>query len=155
MIINIYEKMNTNGGNRKDMGTDTGNRTLGDYVRGRRESRGLNYYKAANESGLDHTYWRKLEDGQYSAPSPKALAAIATTVHAPIGDLYALVGYPAPKGLPSFTPYLRGKYHLPPEAIRQLEGYFAFLRAQYDIPDDEPVFPPKNNTADSQDGRAS
>ncbi len=133
------------------MGTDIKNQTLGDYVKGRRESRGLNYYGAAEESGLDHTYWRKLEDGQYSAPSPKALAAIATTIHAPIGDLYALVGYAAPAGLPSFAPYLRGKYHLPPEAIHQLEGYFTFLRAQYDIPDDQPVFPPKDTTADPTD----
>ena len=45
----------------------------------------------------------------------------------PIEDLYALAGYDSPKRLPSFQPYLRAKYDLPPEAISDLERYFELL----------------------------
>jgi hypothetical protein len=41
---------------------------------------------------------------------------------------------------------------LPADAIAQLESYFTFLRHQYGIPNDRPVFPPKPKdeiTADS------
>jgi hypothetical protein len=77
------------------------------------------------------------------APSPNTLTGIAAALEVPLQDLYALAGYETPKGLPSFRPYLRARYNLPPEAIDQLESYFNFLRAQYGIPKDRPVFPPK------------
>lgn len=125
------------------MSTDTRNKALGDYIKGRRESRGLSYYEAADASDLDHTYWRKLEAGAYASPRPQVLQAIAAVIEAPLADLYALAGIAPTEELPAFAPYLRGKYHLPSEAIDQLEGYFAFLRSQYGIPDDTPVFPPK------------
>jgi hypothetical protein len=46
-------------------------------------------------------------------------------------------------GTYSFT-YMRrsdDSRQLPPEAMRELEAYLAQLRAYYDIPDDQPVFP--------------
>jgi transcriptional regulator with XRE-family HTH domain len=125
------------------MTTDRRNQTLGDYVRDRRESRGLNYYQAAEHSGLNHTFWRKLEDGQYEAPSPRSLLAIAKTLAVPIEDLYSLAGYDIPARLPSFKPYLRARYDLPHEAVSDLERYFELLRNYYGIPKDKPVFPPK------------
>ena len=123
------------------------NPQLGDYVRDGRKSRGLTHKQAAERSGLDYTYWRKLEAGQYALPSPKALEAVARVIDCSVDDLYALAGYEPSGGLPTLKPYLRAKYHLPPEAIEQLEGYFAFLRHQYGILDDEPVFPPKPRPA--------
>ena len=61
----------------------------------------------------------------------------------PFEDLYALAGYKTPDELPTFRPYMRAKYDLPPEAVRELESYFEFLRNQYGIAKHEPVFPPK------------
>jgi transcriptional regulator with XRE-family HTH domain len=125
------------------MTTGNKNQSLGDFVRARRESRGLDYYEAEQASGLDHTFWRKLEAGQYEAPGPKSLEAIAKTLKVPLEDLYALAGYDLPVRLPSFTPYLRARYHLPHQAVVELERYFDLLRNYYDIPTDKPVFPPK------------
>jgi transcriptional regulator with XRE-family HTH domain len=125
------------------MTTENKNQSLGDYIRARRESQNLGYYEAAKLSDLNHTFWRKLEDGQYEAPSPKSLEAIAKTLAVPIEDLYALAGYDLPVRLPSFTPYLRARYHLPHGAVVELERYFELLRSYYDIPADKSVFPPK------------
>jgi transcriptional regulator with XRE-family HTH domain len=125
------------------MTTENKNPSLGDFVRARRESRGLDYYKAEQASGLDHTFWRKLEAGQYESPSPKSLQAIAKALRVPLEDLYALAGYDVGVRLPSFKPYLRARYHLPHRAVVELERYFDLLRNYYDIPADKPVFPPK------------
>ena len=76
-------------------------------------------------------------------PSPKPLDLVADAIRAKPSDLYTLAGYKIGGDLPGIGPYLRSKYYLPPEAIDQLEGYFTFLRHQYGIPEDEPVFPPK------------
>ena len=132
------------------MPTDKKNVSLGDYIRTRRESLGLTIAEAEERSDLDSTYWRKLEAGQYEAPSPKALHAIARTLKSPIEDLYGLCGYDIPKRLPSLSPYLRTKFDLPPEAVADLERYFSFLRAYYDIPVDKPVFPPKPKPTDNR-----
>ena len=119
------------------------NQTLGEYVRARRTSLGLGYQQVADRSGLHYSYWNKLENGQYHQPAPKYLRIIAETINAPLEDLLALAGYDIPDRLPSFKPYLRAKYELPAEAVADLERYFELLRAYYDIPTDQPVFPPK------------
>jgi transcriptional regulator with XRE-family HTH domain len=116
---------------------------LGEYIRDRRKSRGLSLSDAAEHSGLHFSYWSKLESGRYEAPSPKYLQTIARTLDVDTEDLYALAGYDIPERLPTFTPYLRAKYELPPEAVADLERYFKMLRAYYGIPKDKPVFPPK------------
>jgi cytochrome c553 len=50
------------------------------------------------------------------------------------------------------TIYHRQDEQLSPEALRDLEAYFAQLRAYYGIPDDQPVFPPRprRGPADAQ-----
>jgi transcriptional regulator with XRE-family HTH domain len=123
--------------------TEEQNNKLGEYVRERRESRGISLAVAGFESDLHHTYWRKLEAGEYRMPSPLALDRIAEVLECQPADLYALAGYKPTGELPTFKPYLRAKSHLPPAAIDQLESYYKFLRAQYGISDDQPVFPPK------------
>ena len=141
--VALFETMYTKGVFVKEMRTEEKNQSLGDYVRARRESRQLDYYQAAERSGLDHTFWRKLEVGAYASPSARSLQAIAKTLKAPIADLYALAGYEPSVRLPSFRPYLRARYHLPHEAVADLERYFEMLRSYYGIPADVPVFPPK------------
>lgn len=125
------------------MSKDIKNKTLGEYIRHRRLSRGLSLNDVAETSGLHFSYWSKLENGAYDSPSPKHLLVIARSLDVNIEDLYALAGYEIPERLPTFTPYLRAKYELPPEAIADLERYFELLRNYWDIPKDQPVFPPK------------
>jgi transcriptional regulator with XRE-family HTH domain len=122
---------------------DKKNQTLGEYIRGRRTSRGWSLLDAANRSGLHLSYWSKLEDGQYEAPAPKHLMRIARALEVDFEDLYGLAGYESPERLPTFRPYLRAKYELPPQAVADLERYFELLRNYYNIPKDQPVFPQK------------
>ncbi|MGO9458021.1 MAG: helix-turn-helix domain-containing protein [Acidimicrobiales bacterium] len=125
------------------MATDKKNQTLGEYIRDRRASRGLSLGDAAVLSGLHLSYWSKLETGQYEAPAPKHLMVIARALNVDFEDLYGLAGYESPERLPTFRPYLRAKYELPPEAVADLERYFELLRNYYGIPKDQPVYPPK------------
>ena len=137
-----------------------GNRNLGDYIRSRRSSIGLSLADAAEQSDLDASYWNKLENGHYQNPAPQHLSTIAQVLGVPLEDLYGLAGYDSPERLPSFQPYLRAKYDLPPQAIADLERYFELLRNFYGIPKDQPVFPPKPNPEntiadDSEDQEAA
>jgi transcriptional regulator with XRE-family HTH domain len=125
------------------MTTDIPNQSLGEYIRARRLSRKLSLADAAELSGLHFSYWSKLENGQYASPSPKHLKVIARTLEVAFEDLYGLAGYDVPERLPTFKPYLRAKYELPPQAVAELERYFELLRSHYGIPKDQPVFPPK------------
>jgi transcriptional regulator with XRE-family HTH domain len=117
------------------------NHQLGDFIRSRREACKLTPQEAAEEAGLNYSYWNKLEHGFYEAPSPTTLKSVAKVLGLAIEDLYALVGYDVPERLPTFTPYLRTKYRLPAEAITQLESYFDHLRNHYGIPEGKDVFP--------------
>jgi transcriptional regulator with XRE-family HTH domain len=116
---------------------------MGEFIKSRRESQHITKADACRQSGLDYSYWVKLEAGVYQMPSPKALDLVAEVINCKPADLYVLAGYKIGGELPGLGPYLRSKYHLPPEAIDQLESYFSFLRHQYGIPEDQPVFPPK------------
>lgn len=123
--------------------TDTRNAPLGEFIKTRRESHNITKADACRRSGLDYSYWIKLEAGVYQMPNPKVLDRVAEVIECRPADLYALAGYRLDGELPSFGPYLRSQFHLPSEAIQQLESYFSFLRNQYGIADDQPVFPPK------------
>ena len=140
----------------KKESSETKNAPLGEFIKSRRESRNITKADACRQSGLDYSYWVKLEAGVYQMPSPKALDLVADVIGCKPADLYVLAGYKIGGELPGFGPYLRSKYQLPGEAIEQLESYFSFLRNQYGIADDEPVFPPTDSDEDSADeGRAA
>jgi len=120
-----------------------GNQSLGDFVRARRTSKGMSLADAAAASGLHHSYWSYLENGRYQNPAAGHLRTIAKALDLPAEDLYGMAGYDIPERLPSFQPYLRAKYDLPPEAVADLERYFDYLRNYYGVPKDQPIFPPK------------
>src|SRR4051794_12366149 len=125
------------------MNENNRSQTLGRYVQERRMAIGLSVPAAAQQAGLHHSYWNRLENGHYEQPSPTHLKTVARVIDVAFEDLYGLAGYDSPKRLPSFRPYLRAKYDLPPEAVADLERYFDLLRSYYDIPPEQPVFPPK------------
>jgi transcriptional regulator with XRE-family HTH domain len=138
---------------KKESTQEKKNVPLGEYIRARRESRNITKVEAARQAGLDYSYWVKLENGVYQMPSPKALVRVAEVIGVSPADLYALAGYRIGGELPGFKAYLRSTTYLPPEAIDQLESYFAFLRAQYGIADDQPVFPPKERADSTRQDR--
>lgn len=116
---------------------------LGRFIRRHRRALDLSVPDAARTAGVDITFWHKIEKGLYESPSPKVLAPIARVIGAPLADVYGLAGYVTTNDLPEFAPYLRSKYQLPPKALAELEIYFKHLRSHYGIPDDQPVYPPR------------
>ena len=137
------------------MSLDRKNQILGTFIRARRLSREMTLSDAAALSGLHTSYWGKLETGHYKSPSPKHLQTIARVIDVRYEDLYGLAGYDTPDRLPTFGPYLRTKYSLPPEAVAELERYFDLLRSYYGIPADQSVFPPKPHHAEKTKTRPS
>ena len=126
------------------MAKEAKNQSLGEYIKARRTSLGLSLQDVADRSGFHYSYWSYLEAGKYEAPAPKHLKVIARTLRVDLTDLHGLSGYDTPQRLPSFKPYLRAKYDLPPEAAADLERYFEMLRNYYGIEKEKPVFPPKS-----------
>jgi len=137
---------------KKQESSDKKNAPLGEFIKTRRTSLGLTRRQVSTAAGLDYSYIGKLESGEYRMPSPDALRLVAEAIECKPADLYVLAGYKIGGDLPGLGPYLRSKYHLPGEAIEQLESYFAFLRNQYGIPEDQPVFPPKPATGIDESG---
>ena len=60
-----------------------------------------------------------------------AQAKLADGLDIEVTDLYLAAGYQPGHGLPGLAPYLRAKYDLPPEAIRQLEDHFELINDRY------------------------
>jgi transcriptional regulator with XRE-family HTH domain len=142
-VVTFFEKMEVRRKLRFMEMKEVGIQKLGAVIRERRLARDWSITDAANAAGFHRSYWGRLEQGYYAAPAPRYLKRVAEVLEMPFEDLYALAGYETPDELPTFQPYMRAKYDLPPEAIRELESYFEFLRNQYGIAKHEPIFPPK------------
>jgi hypothetical protein len=56
---------------------------------------------------------------------------VARALEVEPADLYLEAGFGDAHGLPGLGPYLRAKYHLPPEAVAQLEAHFALINEKY------------------------
>jgi len=112
---------------------------LGDYVRARRHAMRLTLAQAERRSGVDATYWSKLELGEYKSPNPRYLVAIAHTLDVAVEELYGLAGYYLPTQLPSFAPYLRSRYDLDDRAVDELFAVFEQIRSETtnDLGDEE------------------
>lgn len=103
---------------------------LGDFIRRARERRGLSLRGLAAAASVDATWVMRLERGQYSSPDPWHLKAIANVLDVQMGDLFYMAGYQDGPHLPAFAPYLRARYDLPAQAIRQLEAHFELIDAR-------------------------
>jgi transcriptional regulator with XRE-family HTH domain len=107
---------------------------LGAYVKELRTERGLSIRSLAAQAGVDWSWLAKVERGRYGSPDARSLWRVARALEVETADLYLEAGFGDAHGLPGFRPYLRAKYHLPPEAIAQLEDYFTFINDKYRAP---------------------
>jgi transcriptional regulator with XRE-family HTH domain len=112
---------------------------LGSYVQRLRQERALSLRALAARAGVDFSWLSKLEHGRYASPDARSLWRTARALEVETADLYLEAGFGDAHGLPGFAPYLRAKYHLPPEAIAQLEDHFALINEKYraNEPDEE------------------
>jgi transcriptional regulator with XRE-family HTH domain len=96
-------------------------RRLGEYIKAHREAQNLTILTLASRAGIDDGGLSRLEHGKVPYPRPNTLCAVATALHLPLADLYALAGYVVPDELPSIKPYLHAKYaELPEDVITEL-----------------------------------
>lgn len=106
-------------------------------LRERRESLSWSANEVARRVGISNTtYWR-IEDGQIASPKAETLQAIGEVLGISAGDLFASAGWLPEKELPTLRPYLRMKYDLPPEAMREIEAQFDEIAKKHGISFDE------------------
>jgi transcriptional regulator with XRE-family HTH domain len=104
---------------------------LGAYLQQLRLERRLTMRGLAARAKVDFSYVSRLEHGLVGAPTARQLWKIARALDIEVADLYSEAGFVDAHGLPGFGPYLRTKYHLPDEAISQLQAHFALINEKY------------------------
>jgi transcriptional regulator with XRE-family HTH domain len=101
--------------------------SLGDYLKRLRTERGLSLAEVAEKVDLAPSYLHYLEAGARKKPHPDYLNRLARFYDVLVEDLYALAGYTPADELPTLPAYLRSKYGLSDDVIRELENYKDFL----------------------------
>ncbi|MDA8040760.1 MAG: helix-turn-helix transcriptional regulator [Actinomycetota bacterium] len=104
---------------------------LGSYLQQLRQERALSVRGLAARAGVDFSWLARLERGRIGSPDARSLWRVARALRVEVADLYLEAGFGDARGLPGFGPYLRAKYHLPPEAVEQLEAHFALINEKY------------------------
>src|SRR6266702_8903233 len=104
---------------------------LGAYVQRLRSGRSLTVRALAARAKVDYSWISRLERGRMNSPDARYLYRIARALDVEVADMYLEAGFGDARGLPGFGPYLRAKYHLPQEAVAQLEAHFALINEKY------------------------
>lgn len=104
---------------------------LGAYVQHLRQERSLTLRALAARARVDYSWLSRLERGRIGSPDARYLYRVARALDVEVADLYLEAGFGDAHGLPGFGPYLRAKYHLPSEAIAQLEAHFELINEKY------------------------
>ncbi|WP_165485511.1 helix-turn-helix domain-containing protein [Protofrankia symbiont of Coriaria ruscifolia] len=105
--------------------------TLGSYLRSQREIAELSIRELARLSGVPASYITEIEGGKKTHPSAEILQKLATVLELDTADLFAFIGVIAPQGLPSVAPYLRAKYKLSGDALREAEQQLTRIIEQH------------------------
>jgi transcriptional regulator with XRE-family HTH domain len=101
--------------------------TLGEYLRMERERVGISQRQLASRVGIHNSYLARLESGETASPAADLLQRIADVLEISSTDLLAFIGVKPPEGLPELAPYLRAKYRMSDEAIREMAGHMRRL----------------------------
>jgi transcriptional regulator with XRE-family HTH domain len=117
--------------NAKSTNELTGPGPLGEALKRLRSQRGLSLRGLAKKAGVDPTWLLRVERGDYEAPDARLLRDVASALGIETSELFLVAGYEEHASLPQFAPYLRSKYALPEDAIRQLEDHFHLVNEKY------------------------
>lgn len=110
---------------------------LGSYVQHLRSERALSLRALADRAKVDFSWLSRLERGRIGSPGARGLWRVARALDVEPADMYLEAGFGDTHGLPGFGPYLRAKYHLPEDAVEQLEAHFALINEKYHADDQE------------------
>jgi transcriptional regulator with XRE-family HTH domain len=111
-------------------------RRLGAWIRARRLALGLSTRQVAAQARppMDMATVVRIERGEFAAPRPDSLKALAQVLDLPLADLFAMADYVVPAELPTPEPYLRAKYpQLPDEVVEQVDRYIHRLIRKHPI----------------------
>jgi len=110
---------------------------LGEYLKTLREEAGFSIREAARKSELAPSYLSKIEAGDtFSTITVQTLIKLSKTYDIPpiaILKEAGLIGSDE-YDLPDFPQYLRAKYHLSPQAIRDMEMAKEIVEKKYQTP---------------------
>src|SRR5215207_7706239 len=104
---------------------------LGAYVQRQRLERAMSVRGLAARAKVDFSWLSRLERGRIGSPDARSVWRVARALEVEVADMYLEAGFGDAHGLPGFGPYLRAKYHLPQEAVDQLEAHFALINEKY------------------------
>ena len=104
---------------------------LGAYVQRARLEQGLSVRGLAARAKVDYSWLSRLERGRIGSPDARSLWRVARALEVEVADLYLEAGFGDAHGLPGLGPYLGAKYHLPQQAVEQLEAHFALINEKY------------------------
>ena len=131
---------------------------LGALLRTRRTELGMSTRVLAGRCRppMDMATVVRVERGQFAAPRPDTLRALAEVLELPLADLFTLADYVVPGELPTPKPYLRAKYpQLPEEALARAEAYLQRAIARHSTPATiQPTTPAKTPRPVSPDRKA-
>ena len=96
---------------------------LGIYLKQLRKEADLSIRDASQECGISSSYLFKIENGSFATLNIHTLLKLSRFYNIPIEALLKEAGLvdDSEYGLPDFSQYLRSKYHLSPQAIRDME----------------------------------
>lgn len=101
------------------------NNRLGPALRQRRIQLGLTLDQLSEMTALHKSYLSRLESGIVTRPSTDSLQRIAAGLGLTETDVFGLLDAETRSKLPRLQPYLRAKYDLSDDAIREITDYFA------------------------------
>ncbi len=114
--------------------TKSQQKQLADLLRNSRVGLGISAREVGRRAGVDGGTVTRLERSMNPRPSIENLSAIAEVLGIPTADIFALTKVLPKDELPTFTPYLRAKYHgMPDSAIAELETYFQQIARKHHI----------------------
>ena len=109
-------------------------KTLGKYLKTLREEAGFSIREAAQKSELAPSYLSKIEAGDtFSTITVQTLIKLSKTYDIPPIAILKEAGLidSDEYDLPEFPQYLRAKYHLSPQAIRDMEMAKEIVEKKY------------------------
>jgi transcriptional regulator with XRE-family HTH domain len=128
-ILGVIYMEKTNSG-LKGAETSMPQRSLGATIRTAREAHGLGRADFARLLGVPPSQITRWETNEVT-PSPQSLVTLANQLEVRASDLFMLAGVPVPTDLASLPAMLRAEYHLPPEAITEIQAHIEQVAAEY------------------------
>jgi transcriptional regulator with XRE-family HTH domain len=94
---------------------------IGRMIATARRNRGWSLRQLGNETGISHTWLRKLERGDYLSPASDLLIRVADALSIDLERIDRIAEGQMSDSLPTARTYFRAKYNLSAEDIDQIE----------------------------------